>query len=296
MKKSYKADLILLFVTVIWGAGFPVTKFALQTITPMYIIALRFAIAGTLLSIIFHKKLKEIKKEIIKPGLVLAILLFAIYVFQTIGMQYTTASKSGFFVGLAVLFVPFFSYFYLKTEITSKTILSTAIAAFGLFLLSYDGGGASFNKGDFLMILSAVCCAWHLIFSSKYVAQHDATLLSILNMVFVAIFAFIGAISFEKFPRNISSVSLGSLLFMGVLCTAFAFLVQIAALKYTTATHVAIIFTMEPVFSAITSWILLKEHLGSKGILGGVLIVLAMLLSELNLSFFKKAKTMKSTS
>ena len=87
MKKSYKADLVLLLVTVIWGAGFPVTKFALQTITPMYIIALRFIIAGSLLSAIFYKKLKYISKSIMKPALVLALLQFATYIFQTIGMQ-----------------------------------------------------------------------------------------------------------------------------------------------------------------------------------------------------------------
>ena len=82
MKNSYKADLVLLLITVIWGAGFPVTKFALQTITPMYIIALRFIIASSLLSIIFYKKLKEINKSIIKPSIILTLLLFR-YVFQT---------------------------------------------------------------------------------------------------------------------------------------------------------------------------------------------------------------------
>lgn len=288
MKNSYKADLVLLLITVIWGAGFPVTKFALQTITPMYIIALRFIIASSLLSIIFYKKLKEINKSIIKPSLILALLLFAAYVFQTIGMQYTTASKSGFFIGLAVLFVPFFSYCYLKTEIQPKIIISTLIAALGLFLLSFEGNSISFNKGDFLMILSAICCAWHLIFSSVYVLKHDAILLSLLHMIFIAVFGFIAAITFETFPKNISIISFGSLLFMAILCTAFAFLVQIVALKYTTATHEAIIFTTEPVFGALTSWLLLNEKLGIKGIIGGVLIVIAMLLSELKTKYFKK--------
>ncbi|MCK9217894.1 MAG: DMT family transporter [Firmicutes bacterium] len=286
MKNSYKADIVLLIVTVIWGAGFPVTKFALQTITPMYIIAFRFIIASLVLSIVFYKKLKYLNKEIIKPSLFLAFLLFMTYVFQTIGMQYTTASKAGFFIGMAVIIVPFFSYFYLKTKIKTRIILSTVIAAIGLFLLSFEGSALSFNKGDILMILSAICAAWHLVFSSAYVVKHDAILLSLLHMVFVALFGSITAIIVEPFPTNISVISFGSLLFMGILCTAFGFLVQIVALNYTTATHEAIIFTMEPVFGAITSWILLNEQLGVKGIVGGVLIVFAMLLSELNIKFF----------
>ena len=286
MKNSYKADAVLLLVTVIWGAGFPVTKFALQTITPMYIIALRFIIASLVLSIGFYKKLKYLNKEIIKPSLVLAALLFLTYVFQTIGMQYTTASKAGFFIGMAVIIVPFFSYFYLKTKIKTRIIVSTVIAALGLFLLSFEGSTLFFNKGDFLMILSAICAAWHLVFSSAYVIKHDAILLSFLHMVFVAIFGSVTAITVESFPKNISVISFGSLLFMGILCTAFGFLVQIVALKYTTAIHEAIIFTMEPVFGAITSWFLLKEQLGARGIIGGVLIVFAMLLSELNIKLF----------
>ena len=288
MKNSYKADLVLLLVTIVWGAGFPVTKFALQTITPMYIIALRFIIAGALLSAIFYKKLRNIDKNIIKPSIILALLLFVTYVFQTIGMQYTTASKAGFFIGLAVIFVPFFSYLFLKTKIQQRIIISTLIAAFGLFLLSFEGNSLSFNKGDFLMILSATCCAWHLIFSSVFVEKHDAVLLSLLHMLFVSVFGFIAAFTFETFPKHISAISFGSLLFMAILCTAFGFLVQIVALKYTTATREAIIFTMEPVFGALTSWILLKEQLGVKGIIGGVLIVSAMLLSEINIKLFKE--------
>lgn len=288
MKKSLKADLVLIFVTIVWGAGFPVTKFALQTITPMYIIALRFLIATLTLAIIFNKKLKDINRKVLKPGLILALLLFFTYVFQTIGIQYTTASKCGFYIGLSVLFVPFFSYFYLKTQLQQKILMSTLMAAFGLFLLSYTGGDFSFNKGDFLTVLSSICCAWHLIFTGIFVADHDATLLSVIQMAFISLFGFIAALIFEPIPTNISMISFGSLLFMAVLCTAFAFLAQTVALKYTTATHVAIIFVMEPLFGAITSRFLLNEILGFRGIVGGLLIIIAMLLSELDMKFLKK--------
>lgn len=291
LKKSLKADIVLILVTVVWGAGFPVTKFALQTITPMYIIALRFLIASATLVIIFNKKLKEINKEILKPGLILALLLFFTYVFQTTGIQYTTASKCGFYIGLSVLFVPFFSYFYLKTPLQPKILMSTLMAAFGLFLLSYTGGDFSFNKGDFLTVLSSICCAWHLIFTGIFVADHDAILLSVVQMTFICLFGFAAAFIFEPIPSNISMLSFGSLLFMAVLCTAFAFLAQTIALKYTTAAHVAIIFVMEPLFGAITSRILLNEILGIRGIIGGLLIIIAMLISELDINFLEKNET-----
>lgn len=281
MKRSFKADLALLVVTIFWGAGFPATKIAIQTISPFYHIGLRFIIASLLLSIIFYKKLKELNREIIKPALVLSLLLFATYAFQTVGIQFTTASKSGFFSGLAVLIVPFFSILYLKTRLEFKSIIGVLSATLGLFLLSYTGSEFNFNIGDFLTILCSVTYAWQLLFTGTYVQKHDATLLSIVQLFFVAVFGFVFALAFEPLPSNISAPSFWSLMFSAVFCTAFAFWTQTTMQKFTSASHIALIFTMEPVFGALTSFLALGEVLGPRGILGGLFIVAAMLVTEL---------------
>lgn len=281
MKKSLRADLSLLLVTIFWGAGFPATKIALQTMTPYYHIGIRFAIASLLLAVLFYKKLKDLNKSLIKPALILSSLLFATYAFQTVGIQYTTASKSSFFCGLAVLIVPLFSVFYLKTKLELKTVISVLTATLGLFLLSYTGGNFDFNIGDFLTILCSICYAWQLIFTGTYVQGHDATLLAIVQLMFVSVFGMIFAIILEPFPTEMSMPSFWSLMFSAVLCTAFAFWMQTTAQKFTPASHIALIFTMEPVFGAITSFLVLGEVLGAKGIIGGMFIVAAMLISEL---------------
>lgn len=281
MKKSLRADLSLLLVTIFWGAGFPATKIALQTMTPYYHIGIRFAIASLLLAVLFYKKLKDLNKSLIKPALILSSLLFATYAFQTVGIQYTTASKSSFFCGLAVLIVPLFSVFYLKTKLELKTVVSVLTATLGLFLLSYTGGNFDFNIGDFLTILCSICYAWQLIFTGTYVQGHDATLLAIVQLMFVSVFGMIFAIILEPFPTEMSMPSFWSLMFSAVLCTAFAFWMQTTAQKFTPASHIALIFTMEPVFGAITSFLVLGEVLGTKGIIGGMFIVAAMLISEL---------------
>jgi len=281
MKKSLRADLTLLLVTIFWGAGFPATKIALQTMKPYYNIGIRFAIASLLLVALFYKKLKDLNKSLIKSALVLSSLLFATYAFQTVGIQYTTASKSGFFSGLAVLIVPFFSIFYLKTKLELKAMVSIFMATAGLFLMSYTDGSFDFNIGDFLTILCSVCYAWQLLFTGTYVQKHDATLLAIVQLFFVSVFGMIFAVFLEPFPKNMSLPSFLAMLFSAVLCTAFAFWVQTTAQKFTPASHIALIFTMEPVFGAITSFLILKETLGAKGIIGGALIVSAMLMSEL---------------
>jgi len=284
MKKSLRADLILLLVTIFWGAGFPATKIALQTMTPYYHIGFRFAIASILLSILFCKKLKNLNKSLIKPALVLSSLLFATYAFQTVGIQYTTASKSSFFSGLAVLIVPLLSVFYLKTTLEPKTVISVLTATLGLFLLSYTGGDFDFNIGDILTILCTICYAWQLLFTGTYVKNHDATLLAIVQLFFVSVFGMIFAIFLEPFPTGISLPSFWSLMFSAILCTAFAFWVQTTAQKSTPASHIALIFTMEPVFGAATSFLVLGEMIGIKGIIGGLCIVVAMLISELQWS------------
>ncbi len=281
MKRSLRADLSLLLVTVFWGAGFPATKIALQTMTPFYNIGIRFIIASSLLAALFYKKLRNLDRNLAKSAFILSSLLFATYAFQTVGIQYTTASKSAFFSGLAVLIVPFFSIFYLKTNLELKTIIGILMATSGLFLMSYTGGSFDFNIGDFLTILCSVCYAWQLLLTGSYVQKHDATLLAIVQLFFVSVLGTMFAVFFEPFPKDISLLSFGAMLFSAVLCTAFAFWVQTTAQKFTPASHIALIFTMEPVFGAITSFLILKEKLGAMGIIGGTLIVTAMLMSEL---------------
>lgn len=288
MKRSLKADLALLIVTIFWGAGFPATKIAIQTISPFYHIGFRFAIASILLSLIFYRKLKELRRDIIMPALVLSLLLFATYAFQTVGIQFTTASKSGFFAGLAVLIVPFFSIYYLKTKLELKSLIGILSATLGLYLLSYTEGAFDFNIGDFLTILCSVTYAWQLLFTGTYVQKFDATLLSIVQLFFVSIFGMAFALVFEPMPSNISAASFWSLMFSAVFCTAFAFWMQTTMQRFTSASHIALIFTMEPVFGALTSFLILGEMLGPQGILGGVFIVAAMLITELQWPIKKK--------
>ena len=291
MKKSMKADLALILVTIFWGAGFPATKIALQTMTPFYHIGIRFAVASLLLSLLFYRKLRSLNKSLIKPALILSSLLFATYAFQTVGIQYTTASKSGFFSGLAVLIVPIFSIFYLKTKLELKTIIIVATATLGLFLLSYTGSDFNFNIGDFLTILCSICYAWQLLFTGTYVQKHDATLLAIVQLFFVSLYGMAFAVILEPIPANMSVPSFWSLMFSAVFCTAFAFWMQTTAQKFTAASHIALIFTMEPVFGALTSFLLLNEMLGARGIIGGILIVSAMIISE-----FQWAKSQSTSS
>lgn len=289
MKKSVRADMALFIVTIFWGTGFPATKFALQTISPLYHIGFRFLIAAALLSLIFYKKMIRVDMKIIKPAVYMAVLLYATYVLQTIGLLYTTASKSSFYSGLAVIFVPMISLVVYRAKLNANTIFSVISAFAGLFLLSYAGNDFSFTIGDFMTIMCSAVYAALLLLTSDYVRQYDATQLSIVQMYIVGILGLLSAVLFENWPTNVTPLSFYSLMFSAVFCTAFAFWMQATAQKFTSAAHVALIFTMEPVFGALTSWLILKEHLGVKGFIGGILILSAMIIAEIDLTGLRRA-------
>lgn len=289
MNKSQRADIALLIVTIFWGTGFPATKFALQTISPLYHVGFRFLIAAALLSIIFYKKMLNIDTGILKPAALMAVLLYATYVLQTVGLLYTTASKSSFYSGLAVIFVPMLTFALYRTKVSINTVISVALAFAGLFLLSYSSNAFSFTIGDFMTIMCSAVYAVLLLLTSDYVKVHDATQLSIIQMFFVAILGLLSAALFENWPSSISLLSFNSLMFSAIFCTAFAFWMQATAQKFTSAAHVALIFTMEPVFGALTSWLILKEHLGLKGLFGGICILSAMLIAEVDLTSMRRS-------
>ena len=288
MKYSYRADIALILVTFFWGIGFPAVKFSLESMGPLYLIAFRFLIAGILLSIIFYKKMLSIDKSILKPASRLSVLIYITYVFAMVGIKYTTASKSAFLCCLAVIFVPIIGYILNRTRIRTNTAAGIVICITGLFLMTYTAEGFNLNLGDVLCIIGSAAFAFQIIFTEKYVSNFDTTLLTILQMYFAAFIGFIAAFIFEPFPVSITPKSLYSLLFMAVLCTALSFWVQTTCQKFTTSSHVAIIFTMEPLFGALASWLLLGERLGVRGIIGGVLIISSMIISEIELPLSKK--------
>mgnify|MGYP001350062904 CR=1 FL=1 len=113
-KKALLADGALLFVALIWGSGFPISKIALDYFTPMVLMTFRFWGSFILLGILFWKHLKTVTKKEAIGGLVCGIMLFGGFATQTLGLQYTTSSKQAFLTGIYVVMVPFFYWMIYK--------------------------------------------------------------------------------------------------------------------------------------------------------------------------------------
>ena len=281
MMKGIKAEIYLLIIVIIWGSTFALTKNVLSTMPPYTFLGFRFLIAVILLVLLFWKRLKGMNMMILKKGTLIGVFLFLGYTFQTVGIQYTSATKAGFITGLSVVLVPIISLVIIKEKATKNSIIGVFLATLGLWFLNYNGK-FSFNFGDFLVLLCAFSFAMHITSVGLYSKKLDYVLLVIMQLVTVAVLSFLIAIFAEKQALHFSySLNIwGAVIFMSVFATALAFYMQNRFQRHSTATKTAIIFSGEPLFSGIFGYIMLGEKLGIIGWLGGLCIILGMIVSQ----------------
>ena len=278
--RSSLALFILFLVAVIWGLTFPILKISLQFISPMGFISLRFFLAFLLLLIIFREK-RENMKAALKAGFIIGIFLFLGHLFQTVGLKYTTASHAGFITGLYVVFTPIFAWMFLRERISVKIILAVIISTFGLYLLSnYEGKP---NIGDFLTLLGAIAYALQVVSVGKYSRIYDPSAITVVELGTVFLFSTAGW-GVEGLPISLTPPLILGVLFVGIVATALAILMQTHAQKLVAASQAVIFYTAEPVFAGIFSYFLLGETLSISGMVGAFLILLGMLLVSLDRS------------
>jgi drug/metabolite transporter (DMT)-like permease len=279
-QSAYLADAALVGVTLVWGSTFVVIKDALPGVGPFEFVAMRFGLAFLALVAIFHRKLTRIGRADLRAGAVIGTFLLLGYILQTAGLQFTTASRAGFITGLSVLIVPLFAYLALRQPIGIGIGLGVILAAIGMWLLSFDGP-ATFGVGEVLVLACAVAFAAHIVSISAYASRHDPIALVIVQIGFVAIVASLVAALVEhpSFALPPGPTLFGAA-YTGVLGSALVLGIQTNAQRYTTPSHAAVIFSLEPVFAALFAFALAGESLGPRGLLGGAMILAAMLVAE----------------
>lgn len=289
MTKQLKADLSLLLVTVVWGTTFVITKNALSHIETFNFLAIRFIIAFITSSLLFYKNMKNITKQTLTYGAIIGIILFLGYSLQTIGLNYTTASKSGFITGFSVIIVPIVSAIILKRAPQKSTIIGVILAIIGLGFMTLNSSLIP-NIGDFFTLIAAFFFAFHILSVERYTSDVDSISLAIIQIGVVGIVSLIISLSFESFSIPTRTDTWIGILITSILATSGAYIIQNTMQKFTSATHTALIYTAEPVFSAIFAFILLQEIMSHQAIFGSVLILTGMILGEIK---FKKKKEIK---
>lgn len=272
-------DFGLFYCAAVWGATFFMVKGALDAVSPETLVGYRFLVSAALLVPWVLQRRR--KSAHMKESAVLALLLYALYISQTIGLKYTTASNSGFITGLFVIFVPLFLLLFFRNPPTPVQWAASGLALVGLWLLT--GGIRSLNKGDTMTLIAAMTYAGHLLATDTYVrADADTVLLSFHQFWMTGVLSLLTAAGDGASFRVGTSAAWETIVFLAVFPTLSAFFIQMIAQKKTSPVKVALIFSLEPVFAALFAWTLGGEKFVPARAAGGGLIVAAMVAGELS--------------
>jgi len=277
--RAYGVQAALIAVAAVWGGTFVVVKDAVA-LYPLYaFLALRFAIAVIAFAVVIPSSVRLLRPSTIGVGLLAGAFLCAGYVFQTWGLQGTSASKAAFITGMFVVITPALQAIVLRRLPRVFTLVGVALAVAGLWLLS-GGNAGGWNVGDTRVLLCALAYSAHMIVLGGVGHHHDVRPFTLVQLVTVAVVC--GVISLFTEPVGLPAE--GSvwvaLVVTGVFASAVAFAVQTYAQRFLSPTKTALILITEPAFGGIFGWIA-GDRLGIGGAAGSALILTGMIVAEM---------------
>ncbi|MFQ5723331.1 MAG: DMT family transporter [Terriglobia bacterium] len=286
LPQRLKADLALVGVSFIWGCTFVVVKSALADVSPLVFVWLRLGLASLLLWLLFRRVAALRAPGLWRAGAVIGFFLATGYGFQTVGLNYTTPAKSAFITALSVVLVPVLMMGFFRQRVRPWMLGGVAAAVAGLYFLTVPPGRFTMEKGDFLTVFCALAFAGHIVAVGRYASRYGFRGLAVaqvgMAVAMMTVMVPVGGASGWETPVLAWTGRLGlALVVTAVLATAVAFSVQTWAQQFTSPTHTAIIYSLEPVFAALTSFAVFGERLGGRGLLGAGLILAGVLLAEL---------------
>jgi drug/metabolite transporter (DMT)-like permease len=277
MTKTTWAVIALFGVTISWGAGFVLMKDAINQQPVFDFLATRFTLATLVMIAVRPQVLSAINKQLLFRGSILGATLGLAYITQTIGLDLTTAAITGFLTGLYVVFTPILFWLISRKKVEGKVIVGTVLAFVALMLISFNG--FSVDIGQFWLIACALLFAAHIIGLSFWSTANDVYALTVIQLGAGAVICWLGAVADGYQPPPNASVW-GVVVFTAVFATAMAFLVQTWAQSIMDPSRVAIILTTEVIFAAAIAVAVGQETLALRTVLGGGLMVIAMLIVE----------------
>lgn len=275
---AWRADAALAGNTIIWGSTFVLVQAAIREVSPIVFLAIRFSIATVALALLFRGR---IRFSPTRGGLVAGGCLFAGYLFQTVGLQFTTASKSAFITGLTIPLVPLLTSIVYLHRPKFFEMAGVLCATIGMGMMTLQGETLRMGRGDLLTLGCAMAFAAHIITVGHYSGRTNFETLSFMQVAMAAVLSISTFWWVETPVLHWSPVVVAALGVTGLLATALAFTVQTWAQQHTTPTRTAVIFALEPVVAWLTSYWLTGEILSQRAALGAALILAGILLVEL---------------
>jgi drug/metabolite transporter (DMT)-like permease len=274
-------ELALVSATAAYGATFVLVQDALERVTPVGFILLRFAVGALVLAPVAFARgwrrpsVAATPREFTRACIAFGVVAFIGYWFQNAGLEQTTTSNSAFITGLFVVFVPLIETVVLRKAPPANVLIAVVVSTFGLFLLT--GADLSLNRGDMLTLGCAFFFGIWIYLGGRYSQRFDPIAITAAQLAIVALlavpFAAIDGIG------TIDAQVVAAVLVTGVLCSAIAFTMQLWGQRYVEPSRAAVILLFEPVVAGVIGyWV--GERLGFTGYVGAIVILAGILLAE----------------
>jgi len=289
-RHSGRAAWALVAVTLVWGTTFIVNAEVLGREPPLAYVAARFVLAALILNAaaLGRPGSRGIWRESLGMGFLLALGMGA----QIVGQTETSASKTAFITGLSVVLTPFFSIFRTRRGPGIANLLGILLASAGFFLLSWPAGGQHVNRGDLMVFVCEVMFAIYIVENAERAPRHPTLRFTAFQLTAAAttlwILSFwlrvgrprLALVAYEAMPIVFDRPFVAAISYMIVFATLITFIVTTWAQTKMSATHAAVIYALEPFWTAIFAAIVLGERLGAKGLAGGGLVIAGIVVSE----------------
>ena len=272
------ATLALIGITASWGTTFFLIKDLLERVPTLDFLAIRFAIAGVVMVLVAPRAVARLSRDSKRQALVLGLLYGVAQILQTAGLAHTAASVSGFITGMYVVFTPLLAAVLLRTRITRLTWGAVALATAGLGVLTLEG--FSLGYGEALTLVAAMLYALHIVGLGAWSQPSEALGMSVVQLLVIAVVCLV-ATAPDGVVIPDSTQDWLAIVYMALVAGALAIVGQTWAQAHLSPTRTAIIMSMEPVFAAFFAVLLGGENVTQRMILGGTMVLTAMLVVEL---------------
>ena len=280
MSRETAAELALVAVAAIWGLTFVMVQDAIALLPTMAFLGYRFLWAVAIVAPLFRRRLAALSRAGWKAGLLMGAFLTAGYIFQTLGLEETTASNAGFITGMFVVLTPVLGALVLAQRITALAWAAAAVSALGLYLLSGSGGDFSL-RGDGLVLLCAICFAAHILATGRAAGSHDTGALLVVQLLVASVVCLAGAAVLGDLQAPEGGEVWAALAVTAVFASAVGFFVQTYAQKHAPPARTALILASEPAFAGLFGYLLADDRLTALAWLGAGLIMAAIVAVEL---------------
>ncbi|MCC6475472.1 DMT family transporter [bacterium] len=279
---------MLLAVTVIWGFTFPLIQNSLEFVSPLVFLALRFSLAGLLFPLIVWPRAQKLTKQRLRRGIVLGLLLCSGYIFQTIGLQYTSSARAGFITALYVPLTPIAAWLFFRAHIRPRMWLAVTLASVGIGILALpetlDESGnllsqLSLNFGDQLTLVCAACYALHIVLINRWSHPEDELPLTWVQLSVAGILCAL-AIPFESAHFEYTHYVGFTIVFTSLFASVLAIWAMMRYQPRLPVSGAAVIYATEPVMAGLAAWIIQNHIPPFFTILGAGFILAAMLIAS----------------